>query len=84
MIPDPWMSVAQVAEYIGVSQEIIYRWIKERNMPAHRIGKFWKFRVAEVDGWILGGSQNKRMQSQPESALPLNSKRGQTLRNNEK
>lgn len=55
MIPDPWISVAQVAEYIGVSQEIIYRWIKERSMPAHRIGKFWKFRLEEVDRWIFSG-----------------------------
>lgn len=55
MVPDPWISVAQVAEYIGVSQEIIYRWIKERNMPAHRVGKFWKFRLEEVDRWIFSG-----------------------------
>jgi excisionase family DNA binding protein len=64
MIPDPWISVAQVAEYIGVSQEIIYRWIKERNMPAHRIGKFWKFRVDEVDKWIFDGCQKDKIQVQ--------------------
>jgi excisionase family DNA binding protein len=66
MYPDPWVSVAQVAAHIGVSQEIIYRWIKERNMPAHRIGKFWKFRITEVDEWILTGDKANHKQMKHE------------------
>jgi len=69
MSSDPWVSATQVAEHIGVSQEIIYKWIKERNLPAHRIGKFWKFRIAEIDGWILRGDMPNQKQTKS-VALP--------------
>ncbi len=25
-------------------------------MPAHKVGRQWKFKTAEVDNWILAGS----------------------------
>jgi excisionase family DNA binding protein len=56
---DPWVSVSQIAEHIGVSQDVIYKWIKEKHLPAHRIGKFWKFQMIEVDQWIRSGECKK-------------------------
>ena len=46
-----WSSVEEICEHLGVSRDTIYRWIADRGMPAHRIGRLWKFKLSEVDGW---------------------------------
>ena len=52
---DRWLSVDEIAEYLGVSRDTIYNWINGKKMPAHKIGKLWKFKVSEVDGWAKSG-----------------------------
>lgn len=52
---DRWLSVEEIAEHLGVSKDTVYAWISKRNMPAHRIGRFWKFQAAEVDEWVRSG-----------------------------
>jgi len=53
--PEPWLSVEEIAVHLGVSKETIYRWLERRTIPAHRMGKLWKFKPTEVDHWILNG-----------------------------
>lgn len=50
-----WHSVDEIAAYLGVSRETVYRWIEGRGLPGHRIGKFWKFKRGEVDEWVRAG-----------------------------
>ena len=50
-----WLSMKEISEYLGVTRETIYKWIEYRDMPGHRIGKFWKFKIAEVDSWVHSG-----------------------------
>ena len=52
---DRWLSVEEIAEHLGVSKDTVYAWISKRNMPAHRIGRLWKFQAAEVDEWVRSG-----------------------------
>ncbi len=52
---EPWASVEQIAEHLGVRRDSIYRWIDAKGLPAHRIGRLWKFNVSEVDDWVRGG-----------------------------
>lgn len=52
---EPWYSVEEIARHLGVSKETIYRWLERRNIPAHRMGKLWKFKPSEVDQWITSG-----------------------------
>jgi excisionase family DNA binding protein len=49
---DRWLSVQEVAAHLGVSRETIYAWIKAKQMPAHRVGRHWKFKKGEVDDWV--------------------------------
>lgn len=51
-----WLSVVEIADYLGVSKESIYRWVEKGTIPAHRLGKFWKFKTDEVDSWIKSGN----------------------------
>jgi excisionase family DNA binding protein len=52
---EPWTSVDDVARHLGVAKDSIYRWIDRRNLPAHRIGRLWKFKLSEVDDWVRAG-----------------------------
>jgi excisionase family DNA binding protein len=55
VMSDRWLSVEEIAEYLGVSRDTVYAWISKRNMPAHRIGRLWKFKTEEVDVWVRSG-----------------------------
>ncbi|MCY1076839.1 helix-turn-helix domain-containing protein [Archangium lansingense] len=55
---EPWASVEDVAKRLGVAKDSVYRWIEARKLPAHRIGRLWKFKLSEVDEWVrAGGAQ---------------------------
>ena len=58
-IAEPWASVEDVAGHLGVAKDSVYRWIEGKGLPAHRLGKLWKFKLSEVDGWIRGGGANE-------------------------
>jgi excisionase family DNA binding protein len=52
---EPWASVDDLARHLGVANDSVYRWIERRKLPAHRIGRLWKFKVSEVDAWVRAG-----------------------------
>lgn len=52
---DRWLSVNEISEYLGVSSDTVYRWIDKYEMPAHRMGRLWKFKKDEVDEWVKAG-----------------------------
>jgi excisionase family DNA binding protein len=56
---EPWVSVDQVAEHLGVVKDSVYRWIEAKGLPAHRIGRLWKLKLSEVDDWIRAGGTAK-------------------------
>jgi excisionase family DNA binding protein len=52
---EPWFSVEEIAEHLCVSKETIYRWLEKEKIPAHRMGKLWRFKPSEVDDWVMRG-----------------------------
>ena len=60
MVNDRWLSVDEIAAYLGIKRETIYKWLAEKNMPAHKLGKLWKFRKDEVDEWLRSGEADSR------------------------
>ncbi len=49
MMEDRWLSVEEIAEYLGVSKDTVYGWVTTKKMPAHRVGRLWKFKKDTVD-----------------------------------
>lgn len=49
---EKWSSLDEIAEHLGVSKDTVYRWIANRQMPAHKIGRLWKFKKSEIDEWV--------------------------------
>lgn len=50
-----WYSLNEMIEYLGISRDTIIKWIENKNMPAVKMGRLWKFKVSEVDEWIKTG-----------------------------
>lgn len=50
-----WLSVEEIAAHLGISKETIYRWLEKEKIPAHRMGRLWKFKASEVDQWVKDG-----------------------------
>jgi len=55
-----WLSVDEIAAHLGVSRDTVYRWIEQHDMPAHKVGRLWKFKVSEVDAWVKSGGATLR------------------------
>lgn len=67
---DRWLSVVEISEYLGITRDSVYKWVKQKGMPAHRLGKLWKFKTDEVDLWMREGGANEgksEIKSSPES-----------------
>jgi len=60
---DRWLSVDDIASYLGIKRDTVYKWISEKQMPAHRMGRLWKFRKKQVDAWVEAGGASSRQYS---------------------
>ena len=50
-----WCGVQNVADHIGCSKDTIRAWIKKGAIPYHKVGRYYKFLLSEVDEWIKSG-----------------------------
>ena len=50
-----WYSMNEIAEHLGISRDTVLNWINDKKMPAHKVGRLWKFKVSEVDEWVKAG-----------------------------
>lgn len=64
VMEDRWLSVDEIAAYLGIKRDTVYKWISEKQMPAHRMGRLWKFRKDEVDEWVKTGRAGDNEQGQ--------------------
>ena len=56
IIEDKWINTDEADEYLGVKATTIREWIKKNNgIPAHKIGRLWKFKKDELDEWVKSG-----------------------------
>jgi excisionase family DNA binding protein len=57
---DRWLSINEITKHLGISNDTVYKWIDKYGMPAHRMGRLWKFKKDEVDVWVkAGGAADK-------------------------
>ena len=46
------LTVAELAEVLGMSERWIAYRVKEDNMPSHKYGRARRFRLSEVERWL--------------------------------
>ena len=52
---EKWIGIEEAAEYMDVTKDTVRNWIKRTDIPAHKIGKLWKFKKSELDAGIKSG-----------------------------
>jgi len=46
------LTIEEVARYLRLTPQTIYKWAQERRIPAAKLGKEWRFRKSIVDRWL--------------------------------
>ena len=54
-----WFSTKEICEHLGVGRDSLLSWINEKELPAHKVGRNWKFKVSEVDEWVRSGKASE-------------------------
>ena len=59
-VPSRLMTVRDLSEYLHVHISTIYRMVRQREIPAFRIGSDWRFNIESVDRWCSDQSEHKQ------------------------
>ena len=54
---EKWINIDEAAGHLGVKPATVRSWLRkeENRIPAHKIGKQWKFKASELDSWVQSG-----------------------------
>jgi excisionase family DNA binding protein len=63
MNTEPWVTASEVAQHLGVAKDTVYRWRERKGLPAHKIGRLWKFQLSEVDEWVRAGGADEETEN---------------------
>jgi len=60
IIKDNYINIDDAAEYLGIKPVTLRNWIKKQdsNIPAHKVGKLWKFKRSELDERVNSGKSS--------------------------
>ena len=49
---DSLMTLEEMAAYLRLSRDTVYRMVQKGKIPASKVGTQWRFRKIEVDEWL--------------------------------
>jgi excisionase family DNA binding protein len=52
LAPNEILTIDEVAEYLRLTPQTIYKWAQEKRIPAVKLGKEWRFRRSVIDKWF--------------------------------
>src|SRR6266511_1131007 len=73
MIDETFLTTEEVLEYLHVNLRTVYRLIKAGKIPAVRVGRQWRFRKRDIDGWLETQRPHSDMVFSP--SLPNNARK---------
>ena len=50
--PDEWFTLVELGDWLKVSRTTAYRLVRERDIPAYRIGRATRLRRSDVERWL--------------------------------
>jgi excisionase family DNA binding protein len=51
---EAFLTTEEVLEYLQVNLRTVYRLIKNKSIPAVRVGRQWRFKKPDIDAWLEG------------------------------
>ena len=52
MPDDEIMTIEEVADFLKLKPQTVYKWAQEGTIPSAKLGKEWRFRRSILDTWI--------------------------------
>lgn len=46
------MTIEELAEYLKISKETLYKMVQKNEIPASKIGNQWRFQKSKIDSWL--------------------------------
>jgi excisionase family DNA binding protein len=68
--PETFYTVAQIAEYLSVSEHTVRRWIKKRKLTAHRPGRLVRIPRSGLEAFLAACSASPQTDSPISNAVP--------------
>jgi excisionase family DNA binding protein len=50
--PDEWFTLAELGDWLKISRTTAYRLVRERDIPAYRIGRASRVRRSDLERWL--------------------------------
>ena len=70
---DELLDITSVATYLGVSERTVYNKVRSGDLPALKVGRLWRVRVADLEAWLgrpSGSGGSRREYATSGGALP--------------
>lgn len=58
---DKWLTVKELARYLKLSKDLLYKWAQTGKIPVSKVGNQWRFDREEIDKWVK--SQRPRVRT---------------------
>lgn len=59
-LEDNYINLEKAAEYLNIKPVTLRKWISQKkDLPAHQIGKLWRFKKSELDAWVHSSDRKK-------------------------
>lgn len=53
---DKYIGIEEAAIFLSVKVATIRKWLaSDKGIPAHKVGRQWKFKISELDNWVKSG-----------------------------
>ena len=56
--PEAYVDSVQLAEYLGVTRMSINTWRRTRGLPSYKIGAARRYKLSEIDAWVVAADQD--------------------------
>ena len=50
-----WLTLEEAAKYLKMGKSTLYDLARKENVPAHKVGRQWRFDAKELDTWLKSG-----------------------------
>jgi len=66
--PPEVMTIDQVAEYLQLHKQVVYRHVRNKTIPASRIGATLRFKKSIIDAWLTDSALSNLRQERESSS----------------
>ena len=49
---EPVIDSEEAARFLDINPKTLQKMARNGEVPGYRIGKFWRFRISDLDGWL--------------------------------